>query len=318
MTTHTPPQPGRVLAGDARDVLQRLDTGTADLAFFSPPYNVGKSYETNVEFDEWNELVEDVIGLTARALKAGGFMAVNMADTSVFADPSIPYWRTVNVERRRADVSADDVAREQLNEPKATTTELADRLGCSRQTIDRRLKGPDARMGIPHPRSRVLDAGILIERWASRAGLYLHDRRIWVKDPAWKSSPWHATSHRAVAEFEHIYILHKPGPTVHERSRLEEQAWTDWGSRGVWQIASVRRNDRHPAEFPAELALRVVALLCAPGNLVIDPFAGTGTTCAAAAALGRRTLGIELNPDWAAAAERRMHAAVDKGWNTEI
>ena len=109
---------------------------------------------------------------------------------------------------------------------------------------------------------------------------------------------------RAVSEFGELYVFHLPGPVDFDRARLEPHAWADWGSRQVWDISSVRRHDRHPAEFPAELALRVVALFSAPRDLVLDCFVGQGTT-AAAAALGRRYFGVEREPRWASLAAAR-------------
>ena len=66
------------------------------------------------------------------------------------------------------------------------------------------------------------------------------------------------------------------------------------GSRGVWKISSVRRNDRHEAEFPEELARRVIRLFSPEGGVVIDPFVGTGTTTAVAKKLGRQWLGVDI------------------------
>lgn len=146
--------------------------------------------------------------------------------------------------------------------------------------------------------------------WAQGAGLYLYDQRIWHKDPAWANSRWHSNSYRAVDEFEHIYIFWRPGVTVYDRGRLSSAEWAEWGSRGVWRIPSVRRNDRHEAEFPEELARRVIRLFCPPGGRVLDPFVGSGTTTAVAARLGYRWIGIELDPKSARLAEKRTAEAV--------
>ena len=50
-----------------------------------------------------------------------------------------------------------------------------------------------------------------------------------------------------------------------------------------------------------------------PGDLVVDPFCGTGATCAAAKGLGRRFIGIDLGPDFTVEAARRVRAAVRHG-----
>ena len=47
-----------------------------------------------------------------------------------------------------------------------------------------------------------------------KAGFYLYDRRVWVKDACWENSRWHSLSYRSVDEFEYIYIFWKPGITT--------------------------------------------------------------------------------------------------------
>lgn len=62
----------------------------------------------------------------------------------------------------------------------------------------------------------------------------------------------------------------------------------------------------HPARFPLALPTFFIKLLTKPGDLVFDPFAGTGTTCLAAEQLGRRWLATEIDPKYAAALSKRL------------
>jgi modification methylase len=64
----------------------------------------------------------------------------------------------------------------------------------------------------------------------------------------------------------------------------------------------------HPTQKPEALLSRVLLASTKPGDLVLDPFFGTGTTGAVAKALGRRFIGIERDPDYAAAAAARIAA----------
>ncbi len=64
----------------------------------------------------------------------------------------------------------------------------------------------------------------------------------------------------------------------------------------------------HPTQKPEALLMRVLLATTKPGDLVVDPFFGTGTTGAAAKALGRRFIGIERDSDYAAAARERIAA----------
>jgi site-specific DNA-methyltransferase (adenine-specific) len=139
--------------------------------------------------------------------------------------------------------------------------------------------------------------GNIIEEAAYAAKLYLYDRRIWVKDPCWENSRWHTNSYRAVDEFEYLYIFWKPGITKVNRDRLESHEWSQWGSRGVWSIPSVRSNRDHEAKFPVELPRRVIRLFTDPGDTVLDCFVGSGTTMVAAIEEDRRCIGIDTQPE---------------------
>lgn len=66
----------------------------------------------------------------------------------------------------------------------------------------------------------------------------------------------------------------------------------------------------HPHPFPEELVKRVIKLFCYPGDLVLDPFVGSGTTACVAARLGCRYCGIDSNPDYCKHASERAARAL--------
>jgi len=68
----------------------------------------------------------------------------------------------------------------------------------------------------------------------------------------------------------------------------------------------IPRRDQHPTQKPVELAEWFLSLHSRPGDLVLDPFCGAGTTCVAAKGMGRRYIGIELDGHWCADARRRL------------
>jgi site-specific DNA-methyltransferase (adenine-specific) len=78
----------------------------------------------------------------------------------------------------------------------------------------------------------------------------------------------------------------------------------------VWTFPSVRSNDDHEAKFPLELPRRVIKLLSDEGDLVLDPFSGSGTSLVAAIELNRIPLGFELSPKYARLSERNLKAAI--------
>ena len=67
----------------------------------------------------------------------------------------------------------------------------------------------------------------------------------------------------------------------------------------------------HPCQMPEALLERIVCACSRPGDVVLDPFAGSGTTLAAAARQGRRWIGVELSEKYARRAEKRIAAALD-------
>ena len=296
---------GQILQGDAQELLLTLSPSSVDLSFWSPPYHVGKAYEKDMDFDAWTGLLRDVIHAHQTILKPGGFMAVNIADILAYPDPTIPRFQADNVRGKKLDISREQILETQARHPTASRRDLAGMLGCSEQTIQRRVEHNNVRGGKTLPSTRVLLTGQMLVRWAADNGFFLYDQRIWHKDPAWKSSHWHANSYRAVDEFEHIYVFARPGIVAYDRDRLSPREWRDWGSRGVWQIPSVRTNERHEAEFPEELAARMIRLLSPEEGLVLDPFVGSGTTATVARYLRRRYIGIERDANYARLAADR-------------
>ena len=279
--------------GDARSLLREVSRESVDLSFWSPPYFVGKSYERDMTFEGWQELVRTVLGLHAHLLRPGGFVVVNIGDILCFPDENMPRIQADNIKGKRSPVTREHVLEAMRSHPMASRHELAAILGCSEQTVQRRLQGNNVRGGKQAISTKVKLTGCLLEEWAEEADLYLYDQRIWHKDPSWANGRWH--SYRAVDEFEHLYVFWKPGETEYDRDRLSAEEWAAWGSRGVWRIRSVRKNDRHEAEFPEELAERVIRLFSPAGGMVLDPFVGSGTTTAVAKRLGRRWTGIDVD-----------------------
>ncbi len=84
----------------------------------------------------------------------------------------------------------------------------------------------------------------------------------------------------------------------------------DRNARSVWSIGSEPFDGAHFATMPPELARRCILAGSRRGDVVLDPFAGAGTTALVAVGNGRRAIGCELNPEYARIALDRV-AAVD-------
>lgn len=306
-------EPDNVYVGDARYLAQHIEAHTVALSVWSPPYHVGKTYERDMSFFDWKNMLRRVIEAHAAILKPGAFLAINIADILCFKDPEMPRIMAENISRRkRNDITREQVLETWAKHPDYNRKQIAAILGCSEQTVDRRMKGNNIRGGKYETQTRVKLVGGMLEQYGLDAGLYLYDRRIWVKDAAWENSRWHTMSYRAVDEFEYIYIFWKPGQTKVDKNRLTRDEWTTWGSRGVWHIPSVRSNDDHEAKFPVELPRRIIQLFTDPGDLVLDCFVGSGTSAVAAIREGRRFIGVDIAPESVELAKKALRLVLQE------
>ncbi|MFZ5478897.1 MAG: DNA methyltransferase [Myxococcota bacterium] len=99
-------------------------------------------------------------------------------------------------------------------------------------------------------------------------------------------------------DYEFVLIFRKPGkppkptPEQKQTSLLTNQEWARYFA-GHWEFPG-ERHGAHHAAFPLELPLRAIRMFTFPGETVLDPFAGTGTTLLAAAESGRDAVGYEI------------------------
>jgi site-specific DNA-methyltransferase (adenine-specific) len=86
--------------------------------------------------------------------------------------------------------------------------------------------------------------------------------------------------------------------------------WNAGGKRGIYtHCVNTGRQGEHPTEKPVPLMAEIVADFTRPGELICDPFMGSGTTGVACIKLGRRFIGIEQNERWFDLACRRIEEA---------
>jgi DNA modification methylase len=101
-------------------------------------------------------------------------------------------------------------------------------------------------------------------------------------------------------DVEHVLMQRKPGgyrsPSVATRimSVISEENYQRW-FRVVWHDLPGASTKLHPAPYPVELAERLIRMFSFVGDIVLDPFMGTGSTSIAAARCGRNSIGIEVD-----------------------
>lgn len=138
------------------------------------------------------------------------------------------------------------------------------------------------------------------------AGWWLRSEVIWNKPNAHPES----VRDRPTKAHETLFLLSKAQDYYYDLGAVTGP--NDRRLRTVWDIPTEPRRrdgsglDDHPAPMPLTLAERCVSITSAPGDLVLDPYAGSGTTLLAATRLGRRWAGIDLNPNFVDLIERRL------------
>jgi DNA modification methylase len=166
---------------------------------------------------------------------------------------------------------------------------------------------------------------------AQRAGWILREVVIWHKD---RTLPWSAKG-RLRNSFEYVLLLVKSNEFQYHVDRLRDQTdmsrwWVRYPERynprgvapdNVWSIpipvqgSWYSKMPRHDCPFPPDLVRRALLLSSEANDIIFDPFAGSGTALAVAEAMGRRALGIELNPDFVDAYHQKMYPNILKEWS---
>ncbi|RAH14364.1 MAG: site-specific DNA-methyltransferase [Methanobacteriota archaeon] len=79
-------------------------------------------------------------------------------------------------------------------------------------------------------------------------------------------------------------------------------------TKSIWRFPTVSaKRIGHPAPFPVELPRRAIELYSFKGDIILDPFAGSGSTCVAAKKSGRKYIGVDINQDYCQLAMNRLH-----------
>lgn len=124
-------------------------------------------------------------------------------------------------------------------------------------------------------------------------------------------------------DIEHILLLRKPGGyrSPSELQQKESFISTDDYSRwfsGIWTDVKGQRRKDHPAPYPIEIPRRLIRMFSFVCDTVVDPFAGTGTTSAAAIETGRNSIGVDIEPEYLDIIEKRLSDSVGLRGNLEV
>ena len=141
---------------------------------------------------------------------------------------------------------------------------------------------------------------------------------IWQKDACASATAWGSWRSPAnphiVPRHEYVLVFSKGDMALAGDTKPDISAadFTEC-SKGTWYIKPERRNGEHPAPFPEELVRRLILFYSYPGQSVLDPFGGSGTTAVVALKHRRRAILIDLNPAYYELAKRRIECELAQG-----
>ena len=249
-TTPNAPSAVDVLYAKSSENMSEVNDNSVSLMVTSPPYHVGKDYDTDDTFDVYLDLLQTVFAETYRVLEPGGRAAVNVAGLG-----RRPYL----------------------------------------------------------PLSTYVDA-IMLD-----LGFFPRGEIVWQKAEgasgscAWGS--WCSPTNPTLRDVHEKILVYSKGrfsthPSKGKGKTMDGPEFME-ATLSVWKIppASAKRVG-HPAPFPVELPKRLIELYTFPGDLVLDPFIGSGATAVAAKQAGRHFVGYDNVKEYVALAKRRIRDGV--------
>ncbi|MBM3174786.1 MAG: site-specific DNA-methyltransferase [Chloroflexi bacterium] len=148
---------------------------------------------------------------------------------------------------------------------------------------------------------------------AKHAGWKYHSTIIWNEQNISRRTAWgswlSASAPYVIAPVEVIVVLYKKqwkkesGSKISDINKVQFQEWTN----GVWEFSGEsKKKVGHPTPFPVELPKRCIKLFSFVGDIVLDPFLGSGTTLIACAQTNRQGIGIEIDRGYCEIAKQRI------------
>ena len=302
----------RILQGNVLDRLKDLPDRSIQCVVTSPPYwglrDYGVSGQLGLE-DTPEEYVENLVKVfreVRRVLKDDGTVWLNLGDSYNTSPPGNKFW-------------GDGVGSNKHYQDKKIHQKEKKNFG--------NLKPKDL-VGIPWRVAFALQAD----------GWYLRQDIIWHKPNPMPES----VTDRCTKAHEYIFLLSKSAkykfnqmledlkPSTFKDKRLFNGNYTEQrrdrnypgnaqqgsgmlrptdgqaNKRSVWRITTKPYKEAHFAVFPEELPTLCIKAGSEEGDVILDPFFGSGTTGWVAQRLGRKWIGIELNPEYIKIAEKRF------------
>lgn len=259
----------KLLHNDCIDVFSELQSECVDLIITSPPYCMGKEYESiSDDINSFKKLNKKVIAESMRVLKKGGSLC----------------WQVGFHVKDSVIIPLDCL--------------IYDIVGELNKSVD------------------------------SQSKLYLHNRIIWTfghglnaekrLSGRYETILWYTKGTEYLFNLDAIRIPQKyPGKRYSKGKKAGEFSGNPLGKNpsDVWEIPNVKANHiektEHPCQFPIAIPQRLIKALTKPGDVVMDPFSGSGTTAVACVLENRKFIGCELKEEYIEIADKRINEALN-------
>ncbi len=268
-----------ILIGDSQEVLPKLAQQSIQSCITSPPYWGLRDYDHEAQIGSEESPEDYVRQLVAifrevhRVLADDGTLWLNVGDG---------YARNGGTGRSGPNAQ----------------------VGNTRKLIQKRnCKVPDCwglkdrdLLGMPWRVAFALQA----DGWLLRSSI------TWIK----KAPMPESVRNRPSNATEQVFLFSKTPKYFYDNQAIREE--TGANLRNYWLLGPDPGGTSHPAVYPRELVRRCILLGSRPGDTILDPFSGSGTTGVAAAELNRRAILIELNEDYAAQSRSRIDNGIQR------
>ena len=312
-----------VVQGDCLDVMKGMEPGSVDLVYLDPPFNSGRDYAGDAgEFrDTWSSMAEYLDFIRERLVEVNRILHPETGSVYLHCDDTAVHrLRCVmddvfGVRKFRGNV----LWKRRVNANIATKffTKMTDHILCfgasgavfnvqyersDPEYIDEYFKHNDGDGRGPYS---------LVPLFHPVKGYYYEWKGFRVPDKGWVCPA------RTMKRYDDEGLIHYPPNLSSLISR--KQFLSDWPGKKIGNLWTdiptlAGASDEmvgYPTQKPLALLGRIISASSAPGDMVFDPFMGSGTTLVAARRLGRRCAGCDISPDAVAVAKRRLDEATD-------
>ena len=293
----------RIVCGDSRRMDAAPDA-SVQLVVTSPPYNVAKDYSDHndsLSLDEYVSLLNAVWRECYRVLAPGGRLCVNVANTD-----RKPYLSLVSLIDEQLRTSGQNwLHRGHIIWDKGASAGVSTAWGSFGRSSNPTLRDVHEYVTVWSKDQLRLDGD-------GESGVTGNQFVAWTRS-IWRPEELLPELQKKIAE-----------KLADARRRGKDDAWIAesiaravWGQtvvpgETVWEMTTESSVD-HPAPFPVELPRRVIQLYTQPGDVVLDPFMGSGSTAIAAKLAGRHYVGYEVSAEYCSLAEKRLAAMKGPG-----